>query len=131
MQAPIIICHKQMAFNTNSSLLIKQCNHQSLHVRKSGPPKNGIQYQFLPRLNPAELCIRKVKISFKTEKYSKLLFQNVKVALYSAFDEIAVHDTLSFLEELRRESCGVWKDFYTLFHHRNTIICLWLFHCIL
>ena len=56
-------------------------------------------YQFLPtfspHLNPAELCIRKVKILLKTEKYSKHLSQNVKVALYSAFDEIAVHDALS------------------------------------
>ena len=64
----------------------------------------GVQFLHLPTyshdLNPTELCFRKVNILLKTEKYGKHLSQNVKVALYSAFDEITIQDTLSFLEEL-------------------------------
>lgn len=69
-------------------------------VLRNWLPTIGVQYIFLPTyspdLNPAELCFRKVKILLKTEKYTALLAQNIKFALYSAFSEITVHDTLSF-----------------------------------
>jgi transposase len=69
-------------------------------VLRNWLPTIGVQYMFLPTyspdLNPAEQCFRKVKTLMKTKKYCRLLSQNIKVALYSAFNEINVHDTLNF-----------------------------------
>ena len=93
----------EKVFQRGDSLIVDNApthHYMSEVVLRNWLPTIGVQYIFIPTyspdLNPAELCFRKVKILLKTEKYCKLLSQNVKVALYSAFDEITVQDTLPF-----------------------------------
>lgn len=77
-------------------------HNMSERVLRNWLPTVGMEYLFLPAyspdLNPAEQCFRKVKKLLKSDRFGPVLRQDLKVAVYKAFNEITLMDTRSFFK---------------------------------